>query len=63
MTAMGYRNVMWGSGYPHMEGTFGHTQETLCRLFDSLDDDVCSPRSAGLPHFRPPDMWLRAREG
>ena len=37
---MGYRNVMWGSDYPHLEGTFGHTQETLHELFDGLDDDV-----------------------
>jgi predicted TIM-barrel fold metal-dependent hydrolase len=40
MTAMGYRNVMWGSDYPHMEGTFGHTQETLNELFDATPDDV-----------------------
>jgi predicted TIM-barrel fold metal-dependent hydrolase len=26
MTAMGWRNVCWGSDYPHIEGTFGHTQ-------------------------------------
>jgi predicted TIM-barrel fold metal-dependent hydrolase len=31
---MGYQNVMWGSDYPHMEGTFGHTQKTLHELFD-----------------------------
>lgn len=37
-TAMGYTNVMWGSDYPHMEGTFGHTQETLHGLFDGVDD-------------------------
>src|SRR5438270_4697941 len=35
-SAMGYRNVMWGSDYPHMEGTFGHTQETLHGLFDGV---------------------------
>jgi hypothetical protein len=23
--------------YPHIEGTFGHTQETLHRLFDGVD--------------------------
>jgi len=40
MTAMGYRNVLWGSDYPHMEGTYGHTQDTLHRLFDGIDDDV-----------------------
>jgi len=40
MTANGYRNVMWGSDYPHMEGTFGHTQETLHGLFDDVPDEV-----------------------
>ena len=34
---MGYKNVMFGSDYPHMEGTFGHTQDTLKRLFDGVD--------------------------
>jgi predicted TIM-barrel fold metal-dependent hydrolase len=38
--AMGYQNVMWGSDYPHMEGTFGHTQETLHELFDGVDEKV-----------------------
>jgi predicted TIM-barrel fold metal-dependent hydrolase len=37
VTAMGYQNVMWGSDYPHMEGTYGHTQETLHHLFDGVD--------------------------
>jgi hypothetical protein len=37
LTAMGYQNVMWGSDYPHLEGTYGHTQKTLHELFDSLD--------------------------
>lgn len=36
MTSMGYNNVMWGSDYPHMEGTFGHTQLTLHHLFDDV---------------------------
>ena len=40
VTAMGYRNVMFGSDYPHMEGTYGHTQETLHHLFDGVDDDT-----------------------
>ena len=38
LTANGYRNVMWGSDYPHLEGTYGHTQETLHALFDDLDE-------------------------
>ncbi|HLG66374.1 MAG TPA: amidohydrolase family protein [Acidimicrobiales bacterium] len=40
LTAMGYRNVVWGSDYPHLEGTFGHTQKTLHELFDDQPDDV-----------------------
>ena len=38
--AMGYRNVMFGSDYPHLEGTYGHTQETLHSLFDDVDAEV-----------------------
>ena len=33
---MGYHNVLWGSDYPHLEGTFGHTQKTLHELFDDI---------------------------
>ena len=40
MTAMGYRDVMFGSDYPHMEGTYGHTQETLHALFDGVDAET-----------------------
>jgi len=36
-TAMGWRNVCWGSDYPHLEGTYGHTQKTLHELFDDVD--------------------------
>jgi predicted TIM-barrel fold metal-dependent hydrolase len=38
--AMGWRNVCWGSDYPHFEGTFGHTQKTLHELFDGLEESV-----------------------
>ncbi|WP_405976225.1 amidohydrolase [Streptomyces sp. NBC_00988] len=38
--AMGYKNVMFGSDYPHMEGTFGHTQDTLKSLFDGVSDET-----------------------
>ena len=37
---MGYRNVMFGSDYPHMEGTYGHTQDTLKTLFDGVSDET-----------------------
>ena len=40
MTAMGYHNVVWGSDYPHAEGTYGFTQEVLHDMFDDVDEDV-----------------------
>jgi len=40
ITSMGYQNVMWGSDYPHLEGTYGHTQKTLQELFDGVDPAV-----------------------
>jgi predicted TIM-barrel fold metal-dependent hydrolase len=36
----GYRNVMWGDDYPHLEGTYGHTQETLQGLFEAVDAET-----------------------
>ena len=38
--AMGWQNVMWGSDYPHYEGTYGHSQKTLHELFDDVPDDI-----------------------
>jgi predicted TIM-barrel fold metal-dependent hydrolase len=38
--AMGYTKVMWGSDYPHLEGTFGHTQKVVHDLFGDIDDDA-----------------------
>ncbi|CAM3129303.1 amidohydrolase family protein [Mycobacterium colombiense] len=35
-----YFNVMWGDDYPHLEGTYGHTQETLHQLFDDVDPRI-----------------------
>ena len=40
MSAMGYQNVMFGSDYPHLEGTYGHTQKTLHELFDDVSPEV-----------------------
>jgi predicted TIM-barrel fold metal-dependent hydrolase len=39
MSAMGYRNILWGSDYPHLEGTFGHSQKTLHELFDDVSPE------------------------
>ena len=40
VAATGYRNVLWGDDYPHLEGTYGHTQETLRGLFAGASDEV-----------------------
>jgi len=40
MWAMGYNNVLFGSDYPHLEGTYGHTQKTLHELFDDVTPEV-----------------------
>src|SRR5205085_10088924 len=57
--AMGYQNVMWGSDYPHLEGTFGHTQKTLHELFDDVAPEVRHRITRGafeelFPHVAPP---------
>ncbi|MBO0730984.1 MAG: amidohydrolase [Acidimicrobiaceae bacterium] len=58
-TAMGWQNVMWGSDYPHYEGTFGHTQKTLHELFDDVAPEVRQRITLGafqelFPHVPPP---------
>ena len=40
MIQFGYDKICWGSDYPHMEGTWGHTQKTLHELFDDVPDAV-----------------------
>ncbi|QNJ93380.1 amidohydrolase [Mycolicibacterium fluoranthenivorans] len=35
-----YYNVMWGDDYPHLEGTYGHTQDTLHQVFDGVDASI-----------------------
>lgn len=64
-TAMGYRNVLWGSDYPHLEGTYGHTQETLHELFDGVDDAVRERMTVGtfrelFPHVSAPPVATAA---
>ncbi|MDT3441943.1 MULTISPECIES: amidohydrolase family protein [unclassified Pseudofrankia] len=40
VSALGYDKVMWGSDYPHLEGTFPNTQKVLHELFDDVDPAV-----------------------
>ncbi|HLN15552.1 MAG TPA: amidohydrolase family protein [Acidimicrobiales bacterium] len=60
VTAMGWQNVMFGSDYPHLEGTFPHTQKVLHELFDDVDEAVSERIRIGafldlFPHVgRPP---------
>ena len=35
---LGYKNMLWGSDYPHVEGTFPETQKVLHELFDDVPD-------------------------
>ena len=51
---MGYQNVMFGSDYPHLEGTYGHTQKTLHELFDDVDPEGAPPdHDRGVPRPLP----------
>lgn len=59
VTGMGYNNVMFGSDYPHLEGTYGHTQKTLHELFDGVDTKVRDRVTVGafldlFPHIGEP---------
>ena len=40
MVQFGYDKICWGSDYPHLEGTYGHTQKTLHELFDDQPEAV-----------------------
>jgi predicted TIM-barrel fold metal-dependent hydrolase len=63
LTAMGYQNVMFGSDYPHLEGTYGHTQKTLHELLDDVPADARDRITRGtfeelFPHVTIPDDVL-----
>ncbi len=36
---IGVENMMWGSDYPHPDGTFPHTKEVLDRLFKDVPEE------------------------
>jgi hypothetical protein len=38
---------MWGSDYPHLEGTFPNTQKVLHELFDGADAAVTARVTVG----------------
>ena len=61
LTAMGYQNIMFGTDYPHLEGTYPHTQKVLHELFDGVDPVASDRIRLGafldlFPHVgRPPE--------
>lgn len=36
---LGVDKLMWGSDYPHLEGTWPHTMESLNATFSSVEED------------------------
>jgi predicted TIM-barrel fold metal-dependent hydrolase len=62
MAHMGYRNVLFGTDYPHIEGTFPHTQKVLHGLLDDADPEVSARIRIGsflelFPHVGlPPEL-------
>lgn len=59
--AMGYKNALFGSDYPHLEGTYGHTQKTLHELFDDVSAEVSERMRLGafeelFPHVSKPPV-------
>jgi predicted TIM-barrel fold metal-dependent hydrolase len=67
-TAMGYTNVLWGMDYPHMEGTYGHSQKTLHELFDDVDEAARYRMTRGaflelFPHVGEPPEDTSAEPG
>ena len=55
---MGYRNVLFGTDYPHIEGTFPHTQKVLHELLDGADPEVSHRIRLGAFHELFPSVGL-----
>jgi predicted TIM-barrel fold metal-dependent hydrolase len=51
----GAEALIWGSDYPHEEGTYPNSRETVARLAGGLDDDTVTKifrtNAAELFHF------------
>jgi hypothetical protein len=52
---------MWGSDYPHLEGTFGHTQQVIRELFGNIDQKAAYQMTRGnfldlFPSVGEPDL-------
>jgi len=67
---LGYRNVMWGRDYPHLEGTWGHTQQVIDGVYASCDARVADRITRGafaelFPHVGEPPAndWPAGADG
>ncbi len=47
MGITGLSALMWGSDYPHLEGTYPNTQAVLAQIFDGVSDDVRAAITGG----------------
>jgi len=61
----GHQALMWGSDYPHAEGTFPRSNEVVARLFDGIDisereqADIIGGNAARLFRFQHPKLTER----
>ena len=67
-TSMGFRNILFGTDYPHIEGTYPHTQKVLHEILDGVDDDVSYRIRIGsflelFPSVGEPAAYARASSG
>jgi len=63
----GIESLLWGTDYPHHEGTWPHTQETLDRLFAELPpadrDAIVGGTTARIFRIEPPPVPLSRAHG
>jgi predicted TIM-barrel fold metal-dependent hydrolase len=62
----GHKGLMWGSDYPHHEGTFPNSRKVLDRLFDGIEitedekADIIGRNAARLFRLERPEFALAA---
>jgi predicted TIM-barrel fold metal-dependent hydrolase len=44
---LGYKSLMWGSDYPHMESAWPHTKQKLRELMEGIDHDEAKAMIGG----------------
>jgi predicted TIM-barrel fold metal-dependent hydrolase len=64
--ALGHQTLLWATDYPHMEGTFPHSQDVLEHLFEGVDiterekADIVGGTAARLFRLRRPEFQAAA---